>query len=291
MTDFAAWQTQYQQHIEQALSTQLPNSEATLHAAMRYACLNGGKRLRALLVYATGDALGVTATTLNPVACAVEFIHAYSLVHDDMPIMDNDDLRRGKPTCHKAYDDPTALLVGDALQTLAFETLCDPALTAEQSRNMARQLAQASGAQGMALGQAQDLAAVGLSLNLTELETMHRNKTGALIIASVQLAALAAPHISAADHDALTDYAAHIGLAFQVQDDVLDVTADTATLGKQQGADMARNKPTYTSLLGLPAAQQKATDLIAAAHAALAKLPHDTSKLAALADFVIQRGH
>ncbi len=288
---FNAWLNNTRQQTESQLAARLPTRPHRLHDAMRYASLNGGKRLRALLVYATGTALGVEAKTLHAPACAVEFIHAYSLVHDDMPIMDDDDLRRGQPTCHKAYDDATALLVGDALQSLAFESLCDPALSAEQSRDMVKQLARSSGAAGMALGQAVDLAAVGKTLTLNELETMHRLKTGALINASVQLSTLATHNISATDQQHLQDYAANIGLAFQVQDDVLDVTADTATLGKAQGADIALNKPTYPALLGLEAAQQKANNLIKAAQDALNAIPYDTQYLAALANFVVQRAH
>ncbi len=291
---FNVWLNETRQQTESQLATRLPignHAASPLHEAMRYASLNGGKRLRALLVYATGTALGTEAEKLHAPACAVEFIHAYSLVHDDMPIMDDDDLRRGQPTCHKAYDDATALLVGDALQSLAFESLCDPMLSAEQSRDMVKQLACSSGAAGMALGQAVDLAAVGNTLTLDELETMHRLKTGALINASVQLGALAARNIASSDKQHLQDYAANIGLAFQVQDDVLDVTADTATLGKTQGADIALNKPTYPALLGLEAAQQKANDLIEAAHDALNAIPYDTQQLAALANFVVQRAH
>lgn len=288
---FNAWLDTTRQRVESELTTRLPATTSTLHDAMRYASLNGGKRLRALLVYATGNSLDTPNEVLHAPACAVEFIHAYSLVHDDMPIMDDDDLRRGQPTCHKAYDEATALLVGDALQTLAFESLCEPSLFAEQSRDMVKQLAVASGSAGMALGQAVDLAAVDQTLSLTELETMHRLKTGALIHASVTLGALTAPSISSTDLQHFQSYADNIGLAFQVQDDVLDVTADTTTLGKPQGADIAKNKPTYPALLGLEAAQQKAHDLIDAAHDALKAVPYNTQYLACLADFVVKRAH
>ncbi|MFW5446750.1 MAG: (2E,6E)-farnesyl diphosphate synthase [Methylophagaceae bacterium] len=282
-----------QQRIEHALSNRLPQtndlSSAKLIEAMRYATLNGGKRLRALLVYATGEALEVDLELLDAPASAVEMIHAYSLVHDDMPIMDDDDLRRGRPTCHKAYGDATALLVGDALQTASFESLCGNTISATQKINMVKVLAQHSGALGMAGGQSIDLESVGQSLDLAELQGMHELKTGALIRASVHLGALALHDVSDATLTKLDHYAHCIGLAFQVQDDVLDVTSTTETLGKAQGADIALNKPTYPALLGLEAAQQKATDLIDQALAALNDLPYNTETLAALAQFVVQR--
>ncbi|HEC58498.1 MAG TPA: (2E,6E)-farnesyl diphosphate synthase [Methylophaga sp.] len=259
--------------------------------AMRYSILNGGKRLRALLVYATGEALGVALEQLDSPASAVEMIHAYSLVHDDMPMMDNDDLRRGLPTCHKKYDDATALLVGDALQSLAFETLCDNTLTPDQQCQMVKTLALQSGVLGMAGGQAIDLESVGKTLTLDTLQAMHELKTGALIRASVRLGALASTKVDTEILTKLDKYAQCIGLAFQVQDDVLDVTADTDTLGKTQGADLALNKPTYPALMGLAAAQQKAIDLRDDALAQLDALPFNTQALAALASFVVQRSH
>lgn len=282
-----------QQRIEHALSARLPQahnaSSAKLIEAMRYATLNGGKRLRALLVYATGEAFNVDLALLDPPACAVEMIHAYSLVHDDMPIMDDDDLRRGRATCHKAYDEATALLVGDALQGLAFEVLCDPKLTPLQQSQMVRTLAQQSGVLGMAGGQAIDLESVGQSLDLATLQGMHQLKTGALIRASVRLGALACENSDEITLAKLDSYAHYIGLAFQVQDDVLDVVSNTETLGKTQGADIALNKPTYPALLGLQTAQQKAIELIEQALAALDDLPYNTESLAALAQFVVQR--
>ena len=287
---------QQQARIEQALSARLPNkttqtkqTSQRLAEAMNYSTLNGGKRLRALLVYATGEALGADLNLLDAPASAVELIHAYSLVHDDMPIMDDDDLRRGRPTCHKAYDDATALLVGDALQTLAFEVLCDNELSAMQQSKMVKFLAQKSGVFGMAGGQAIDLESVGHTLTLENLQNMHELKTGALIRASVTLGALASESYDKGTLAKLDHYAYCIGLAFQVQDDVLDVTADTKTLGKTQGADIALNKPTYPALLGLEAAQKKAMTLIDTALAALDELPFDTHALAALANFVVKR--
>jgi geranylgeranyl pyrophosphate synthase len=289
------WMQQYQNRIEKALDDRLTKQERhtseQLLEAMRYSTLNGGKRLRALLVYATGEALGVDLKKLDAPASAVEMVHAYSLVHDDMPIMDDDDLRRGQATCHKAYDEATALLVGDALQTLAFETLCDDLLTPLQQSQMVKALAQRSGAFGMAGGQAIDLESVGKALDVNELQTMHELKTGALIRASVRLGALASTSADETVLAKLDHYAWCIGLAFQVQDDVLDVTADTDTLGKTQGADIALNKPTYPALLGLSTAKQKALDLIDDALAQLEELPYETHMLANLASFVVQRTH
>jgi len=292
------WRQQRQLRIEQALAARLPDNNHLhqttsnrLVEAMRYSSLNGGKRLRALLVYATGEALGVSLEQLDAPASAVEMIHAYSLVHDDMPIMDNDDLRRGQPTCHKKYDDATALLVGDALQSLAFEVLCDNTLAPSQQCQMVKTLAQQSGVLGMAGGQAIDLESVGKTLTLDTLQAMHELKTGALIRASVRLGALAYAQIDTQTLAKLDQYAQCIGLAFQVQDDVLDVIADTDTLGKTQGADLALNKPTYPALMGLAAAQQKAAALIDDALAQLDELPFNTQALAALASFVVQRSH
>ncbi|EMR13815.1 polyprenyl synthetase [Methylophaga lonarensis MPL] len=289
------WMLQHQQQVELALQQRLADRDSLtslrLLSAMRYSTLDGGKRFRALLVYATGQALAAPDTTLDAAAAAVEMIHAYSLVHDDMPIMDNDDLRRGRPTCHKAYDDATALLVGDALQTLAFETLCDDEIAPVKQARMVKTLAQAAGAFGMAGGQAIDLESVGKTLDLNALQTMHQLKTGALIRAAVALGAQASDNYDATQAESLDRYAAAIGLAFQVQDDVLDVTADTQTLGKTQGADIALNKPTYPALLGLEQARQKAQDLIAEAISAVESLAIDSRALVAIAHYVIKRAH
>ncbi|MFM1891017.1 MAG: hypothetical protein RLZ44_94, partial [Pseudomonadota bacterium] len=233
----------------------------TLHAAMRYATLGDGKRIRPVLVYGAGRALGVDPARLDGAACAVELIHAYSLVHDDLPAMDDDALRRGRPTCHMAFDEATAILAGDALQTLAFQVLCrDPQPDLEPAARLAMldTLAQASGSRGMAGGQALDIAAVGRQINLAELENLHIHKTGALIRASVRLGTLAAPAATAEQVKALDHYAKCIGLAFQVQDDILDVAGNTATLGKTGGKDAAADKPTYPALLGLDGARGKA---------------------------------
>lgn len=262
-----------------------------LHQAMRYAVLQGGKRLRPLLVYFTGKALNIPSERLDAPACALELIHAYSLVHDDLPCMDDDDLRRGQPTCHKAFDEATAVLVGDGLQSLAFNVLSRaPDLTAEQRLKMVETLSFAAGSRGMVGGQALDMAAVGQALNIVELENMHLHKTGALISASVQLAIHASNTVNAEQSQALLHYAHCVGLAFQIQDDVLDETADTDTLGKTQGADKALNKPTYPALLGLAEAQARAADLV---NDALGSLTHFDSDHAAplhwLANYIIHR--
>jgi farnesyl diphosphate synthase len=257
----------YREQVDHALRQWLPDDQLPpqrLHAAMRYALLGGGKRVRPVLVYATGAALGVELSRLNGPACAVEMIHAYSLIHDDLPAMDDDELRRGRPTCHIAFDEATAILAGDALLTLAFEVLASDetmAASPTQRLRMVRELAQASGHQGMVGGQAIDIAAEGTRLTLAQLQTMHRHKTGALIRAAVRLGALSCDTLQAAQATALDRYAEAIGLAFQIRDDILDVEADTATLGKPQGSDEARNKPTYTSLLGLAGAKEKAQAL------------------------------
>lgn len=293
----AEWMQQRQARIEQALSDAIPPANTTslssksLLEAMRYATLNGGKRLRALLVYAAGEALDSSLSDLDAPACAVEMIHAYSLVHDDMPAMDNDDLRRGRPACHKAFGEATALLVGDALQSLAFETLSNQTIEAKQQLQMIQTLANSAGAWGMAAGQAIDLESVGKQLDLEQLQSMHELKTGALIQASIKLGALSSAQTQSDVLKKLDQFASCIGLAFQVQDDVLDVISDTDTLGKAQGADIALNKPTYPALLGLEAAQQKAIDLIDKAVAILDDLPYDTRALSALAQFVVQRTH
>jgi farnesyl diphosphate synthase len=289
---FAAWRAARQAEVEQALSRFVPaDAPAGLGEAMRYAVLDGGKRLRPLLVLATCETVGGRVDAALRAACAVELIHAYSLVHDDMPCMDNDVLRRGKPTVHVRFGEAQALLAGDALQALAFELLVpgDATLPDAMSARLCRLLALAAGADGMAGGQAVDLASVGIALDRPALEAMHRRKTGALLQASVTMgAATASP--APAVQAALADYGAHLGLAFQVVDDILDVTADSATLGKTAGKDAAADKPTFVSLMGLAEAQAYADAVLAQAHAALERsgLPH-TATLHALADWVGQR--
>jgi farnesyl diphosphate synthase len=290
--DFAGWSLARLAEVEAALERWVPDdAPAGLGQAMRYAVLDGGKRLRPLLVLAAAEAVHGQPEAALRAACAVELIHAYSLVHDDMPCMDNDVLRRGKPTVHVQYGEAQALLAGDALQALAFELLLpdEGVLPAAVSARLCRLLAQAAGAQGMAGGQAIDLASVGLLLDQSALENMHRKKTGALLQASVLMGAASAT-VDAQTVDALADYGAALGLAFQVVDDILDVVADSATLGKTAGKDAANDKPTFVSLMGLDAARAYAQSLIERAHAALQRSGlDDTHALAALARQVVQR--
>jgi len=263
----ATWQTSYRERVEAALARRLPAAEAEparLHRAMRYAALGQGKRIRPLLVYATGAAIGVAPESLDAPACAVELIHAYSLVHDDLPAMDDDDLRRGRPTTHRAFDEATAILAGDTLQVLAFEILAeDPMPTVGDAGrvDMIRLLARASGTQGMAGGQAMDLAATGRRLDPSQIEAMHARKTGALIRASVMIACAAAPALSAARREALDRYGQAIGLSFQIVDDLLDVLGDPLVTGKGAGSDALRGKPTYPAIAGVAAARARANEL------------------------------
>ena len=293
VTDFSAWMAAQGARVEQALSDWVPASTpAGLGEAMRYAVLDGGKRLRPLLVLAAAEAVQGHAEAALRAACAAELIHAYSLVHDDMPCMDNDVLRRGKPTVHVQFGEATALLAGDALQALAFELLTPEgdAVPPAMQADLCRLLACAAGAHGMAGGQAIDLASVGKPLAEPELRAMHRLKTGALLQGSVRMGAACASDVPAAARKALDDYGAAIGLAFQVVDDILDVTADSAALGKTAGKDAAADKPTYVSLLGLAASQALADELRAQAHGALdASGLRDVSRLRALADLVVNR--
>ena len=300
LLDMNAWSQHHLARVEQALSAWVgPDAPAGLGDAMRYAVLDGGKRLRPLLVLAAYEAgrSGARAAKMDEAAlraaCAVELIHAYSLVHDDMPCMDNDVLRRGKPTVHVQFGEAVALLAGDALQAFAFELLtpdCGAIAPATQAM-LCRLLARAAGSAGMAGGQAIDLASVGRALTEDQLRQMHRLKTGALLQGSVLMGAVCGA-VEAGAYQALSDYGAAVGLAFQVVDDILDVVADSATLGKTAGKDAAADKPTYVSLLGLERAQAHAQELLQDAHAALAAsgLP-DTRALAALADMVVRRSH
>ena len=289
---FAAWAKQVQADMEVVLDRHLPapsTSPAKLHQAMRYAALDGGKRVRPLLVFAAGAVFDAPTDALERAAAAVEMIHVYSLVHDDLPCMDDDDLRRGKPTVHRQYDEATALLVGDALQSQAFLTLSEGALASERKVAMLSQLAQAAGSCGMCGGQAIDLDSVGVALALPELEQMHRMKTGALLRASVLLGALAGKSLQASEQAALDAYADAIGLAFQVVDDILDATADSATLGKTAGKDAAQNKPTYVSILGLAPSLALAEKLRQDADHALQPFGEAAVRLRELADLIVQR--
>jgi farnesyl diphosphate synthase len=285
--EFAPWMAAIQARTESALERFLPmanTAPARLHDAMRYSALGGGKRVRPLLCHAAGEIFVTDAERLDAPACAVELIHAYSLVHDDLPCMDDDVLRRGKPTCHVEYDEATALLVGDALQTLAFQVLAEHG----GSPSMLALLAQAAGSRGMAGGQAIDLGAVGKSLTVEELEFMHIHKTGALIRAAVLLGAQAGD----ANDKALIElghFANRAGLLFQVVDDILDAEANTATLGKTAGKDAAQNKPTYVSLLGLAEAKRKAAELRGEAKAALSSFGDRARRLHELTDYIVER--
>ena len=280
---------------DEALARALPpetQEPVPLHQALRYAVLCCGKRLRPVLVYATGQALGSRLEVLDASAAAVEIIHAYSLVHDDLPAMDDDDLRRGQPTTHKKFDEACAILAGDGLQSLAFSALLDPRLSdlsADIRLQMVSALALAAGPAGMVGGQAIDLGSVGLKLDQQALEQMHRHKTGALIEVSVKLGALASGRAEPDELQSLQTYAQAIGLAFQVQDDILDVESDTATLGKRQGADIARDKPTYPALLGLDAAKAYALELRDQALHALRPFDAAAEPLRELARYIVER--
>jgi len=286
-----------QSRVERALDARLPSENVLpkkLHDAMRYSTLDGGKRMRPMLAYATGKALGLSEDILDGPACAVELIHVYSLIHDDLPAMDDDDLRRGKPTSHIAYDEATAILTGDALQALAFEVLAnDPSIkvSAESRLKMITTLTKASGSQGMVGGQAIDLESVGTKLTLPELENMHIHKTGALIRASVNMAALAKPNLDLTVAKKLDHYAKCIGLSFQVKDDILDEESDTATLGKTQGKDQDNDKPTYPALLGLNGAKEKAQELHEQAVKSLSGFGPEADLLRDLSLYIIQRDH
>lgn len=295
--DFELVLREYQKRVDAALLERLPDCDTAstqLPTAMKYAVTNGGKRVRPVLTYATGKALGLPLERLDTPACALEMLHAYSLVHDDLPAMDDDDLRRGKPTCHKAFDEAIAILAGDALQALAFTVLAlnpDPQLSDRARILMIQELGNASGADGMAAGQAIDLEAVGQQLTLEQLENMHRHKTGALIKASVLLPAV----MTNSPHDQIVQrldaYAGAVGLCFQIVDDILDVVSDTETLGKTQGADIALNKPTYPALLGLDGARNHARKMHEKALSALAGLGPDFDELRLLSAYIVERTH
>jgi farnesyl diphosphate synthase len=293
-TDFAAWTGAIQARMESALQRFLPAPGIVperLHRAMRYAVLGGGKRVRPLLAFAAGELAAADPLRVEVVAAAIEMIHAYSLVHDDLPCMDDDVLRRGRPTCHVEFDEATAMLVGDALQPLAFQIMAEHVLANDPrvQLEMLRILAVASGSRGMAGGQAIDLASVGRALSLPELELMHIHKTGALIRAALVLGARCGSGLDEKQFQGLERYAKTVGLAFQVVDDVLDCAASTATLGKTAGKDAAQAKPTYVSILGLARARDLAEELRAEAHAALSSFGASALRLRELADFIVLR--
>jgi farnesyl diphosphate synthase len=290
------WQSLYRERVERALARALPAPEAVparLAAAMRYAVLGPGKRIRPILVYAAGAATGMAPAALDAAAAAVELIHAYSLVHDDLPAMDDDDLRRGRPTAHRAFDEATAILAGDALQVLAFEILADDrgaALDAAARMRMIALLARASGVAGMAGGQAIDLESTGRRLGTAQIEDMHRRKTGELIRAAVLLACAAAPALPPARREALDRYGAAIGLSFQIVDDLLDVLGDPAVTGKGQGSDALRGKPTYPAVAGVARARARAAELAREAIDALAEFGPEAGQLRAFAGELVERG-
>lgn len=293
--NFNQFSHEYRDRVETQISLLLPDSETSpgnLHSAMRYSALNPGKRTRPLLVYATGLMCGASAEQLDNAAIAVELIHAYSLIHDDLPCMDDDELRRGLPTCHIKYNEATAVLAGDALQTLAFESLTRQSITncpPDIQLAMINLLCKASGSMGMGGGQAIDLESTGKQLTLSELEQMHAMKTGALIEASVLLGYYASAKSDPAELAALKKYSRAIGLAFQIKDDILDIESDTETLGKPQGSDVAANKATYPALLGLDGAKQHAQKQYQLALEALAELPYNNGLLQQFAQHIIER--
>ncbi len=294
LTNFATWMDGIQRRSELALAEALPEAgvaPARLHEAMRYAALGGGKRVRPLLVHAAGELAGASPARLDRVACAVELIHAYSLVHDDLPCMDDDVLRRGKPTVHVEFDEATALLVGDALQALAFQVISETPLADDPcvQLDMLAQLARASGSRGMAGGQAIDLGSVGKQLTREELEFMHIHKTGALIRASVSLGARCGAQLERQAIERLDRYGKLVGLLFQVVDDILDAQSDTATLGKTAGKDADHNKPTYVTLLGLSEARALAESLLTEARDSLTALGAGAKRLDELATFIVHR--
>jgi len=297
VSDFNTRLLQYKSRVDFALDQHLPcdtDSTTLLLKAMRYAITNGGKRVRPVITYATGAALGIPLDRLDLAACSVEMIHAHSLVHDDLPAMDDDDLRRGQPSLHRKFDEATAILAGDALQALAFTVLAtnsDHALNPDARLQMIAVLGEASGANGMAAGQAIDLESVGKTLTLEQLEDMHRHKTGALIRASARLAVLVADIADNSLAAKIDSYAGAIGLSFQIVDDILDITEDTETLGKTQGADLALNKPTYPALLGLDGAKNYAQNMHQAALESLAGLGPEFDELRDLSGFIVDRSN
>ena len=288
-------QQRFQQRVDDRLLhaiRSLDDHAPSLKAAMEYALVGGGKRLRPFLVYVAGEMLGASLEDLDAPAMALECIHAYSLIHDDLPAMDDDDLRRGRPTCHIQFDEATAILAGDALQTLAFELISAPSsVSAENQINAIRLLSEASGYSGMCGGQAMDLAATDSSISQETLELLHQKKTGALIKCAVDLACAYSPDTAPKDAALLSKYAQLIGLAFQVQDDILDIVGDSETLGKPQGSDLALNKSTFPSLLGLEGAKQYLTEIQQQALQALESLPYNSAILEAFTHYIGQRDH
>jgi farnesyl diphosphate synthase len=293
LANIGTYQTRINDFLNNKLDS-LPVNDPKLLAAMRYGLLIGGKRMRPYLAYITGESLGANLSDIDGVAAALECIHAYSLLHDDLPAMDDDDLRRGQPTCHKAFDEATAILAGDSLQTLAFDIIANHTFSedvASKRVTLIRHLVNAAGYQGMCGGQALDLAATDKAISLTELETLHSLKTGALLEASVMMTAECCRNTSTADKDQLAQFAKLIGLAYQVRDDIIDITSTDEELGKPAGSDLIANKSTYPALLGLTGAQEKADNLYHQALQALATLPYNTQNLSDFATFIVNRTH
>ncbi len=297
LTELSNFLNASSQRVETFLDRHLPAAQQNpqdLHSAMRYASLGNGKRVRPALVYATGEALQIDAEQLDCIAAAIELMHCYSLIHDDLPAMDDDDLRRGKPTCHRAFDEATAILAGDAMQALAFSFLTDSRIPGPDEKIRTRLcflLASAAGSLGMAGGQAMDLAAVDREIDLQQLEQLHRKKTGCLIQACIHMAQLCKPQLSDQEHDKLLKFGEHLGLAFQIRDDILDVISETDVLGKPQGSDLAQNKPTYVSLLGIDAAEIRCRDLLAQALECIQKFDMRADTLRLLADYIVCRNN
>jgi len=291
LVDLENYQNRINSYLSLTLDKLVVNDEKLL-AAMRYGLLIGGKRMRPYLAYITGECIGATMSDIDGIAAALECIHAYSLLHDDLPAMDDDDLRRGKPTCHKAFDEATAILAGDSLQTLAFDILANHTFSEKMQGKqikLIQQLVNASGYQGMCGGQALDLSATNISVSLSELEKMHSLKTGALLEASVLMVTECNPSVTNEEKRHFTDYAQLVGLAYQVRDDIIDITSTDEELGKPAGSDLVANKSTYPALLGLTGAQQKADDLYQQALQALASLTYNTENLSQFATFIIKR--
>ena len=297
MTDLNELLSSYSQRVESFLEQTLPSESinpTTLHSAIRYAALGGGKRIRPALVYATGEALTLNPEQLDCIAASVELMHCYSLIHDDLPAMDDDDLRRGQPTCHRAYDEATAILAGDAMQALAFSILTDRSLPGPiQSirSQLVFSLANAAGSLGMAGGQALDLAAVNQSISLHALEDLHRKKTGCLIQACIHMAQLCATELSKGQRQSLMQFSEHLGLAFQIRDDILDVVGETDVMGKPQGSDIARNKPTYVSIMGIENAELQCRELLRQALECLDQIRLKADHLRTLAHYIVCREH
>jgi farnesyl diphosphate synthase len=293
--ELAVFMATCQERLERSFDAWLPSATthpATLHEAMRYTVMDGGKRIRPTLVYASGQATGAAPESLDRAACAIELIHAYSLIHDDLPAMDDDDLRRGKPSCHRAFGEATAILAGDALQSLAFQVLASESgneISESTRLRMIKTLALAAGSRGMAGGQAIDLDATGQQLNIAELEDMHIHKTGALIRASVVLGALCSNSPAQSDIEKLDHYAKCIGLAFQIRDDILDIEGEAATLGKNPGMDQRLEKSTYPSAIGLQAARQRATELHTEAMESLSGFDECAAPLRWISTYIIER--